>query len=385
MAILTFRKVLLFLLVALVLTVVYSVDGFSQGPEDFNTEKCSPLKAPTLGAECQLGIDSSTAMISRMDTGTICFDESLRRRPGGFEILKLQGGKIEHHSVAVEDFPAGVELNVHGFDLHDGLLMGVNHAYNTGPGDRIEAFKFSRAEMKAKHVFSIVMPSNFTGTLNDVAIFDEKRIFFTTWLKKPDHIEGKAKNSLLNELENTLDFLSPVNSLYAYECRLDKKVQGKKVITFEEACHYLPETLSKMPNGLKTDRRSRLFMADSTKKRVRIFTVLSDAVVHSEDVYTQGLIDNVTYDPVREELLVAGLARAYDFVFLMAHAKAAKNHIPTKKFPAFVEKIDLKSSPLKVTTLVSGSFIDVATGAVRLGKNILVGSIFGPIQVCSVE
>lgn len=240
-------------------------------------------------------------------------------------------------------------LHPHGISL----LMGengvkevyvVNHISTTQ--HEIDVFTVvSRDELKLRR--RIVFDEMISP--NDLVVVDKDRFFMTN-----DH--GSPRGSYMEKVE---DYLGLARSNVVY-------FDGEKAEIVIEGV--------KMANGIQLDKMAEnLYLAESTGRRVTRFKrgdSLKDWQRHSS-VNVQSAVDNLEWDG-ESHLLVAAHPKAFDF---LAHVKNGQILSPSE-----VIRIDVSNDKMSAETLYlnMGEALSGASVATKLGKTLLIGTVFEP-------
>lgn len=371
------NKGLILVISALFGWYMYNRTGMNQDLSiRFNDETCKPILPKILCPEDQASVDEHTTIVSSSNIDQILFSDSKEISPAGFYLIKLVDGKIETSKLKVQNFPEALELNPHGIDFWDGRLFAVNHPMESGRGDTIEVFDFDGKNLI--HRTTIFFGPQSNVVFNDVAELTRGRIFISMF-QRPLPLEGRHEQTWYDWLLLQTQLYLPFPMLNVVECQLTSE---EKLIDGNSICKVRPEMRGQMPNGITTDRKNKVFLADLLAKEVNFYQINAEEVIYGGSIPTSVNVDNVTFDAKLNRINVAGTVKLIDVPKMSSIANKKKTRFVEEKFPSGVEYIDLNSKPIKIETLVRGIIGTGVTGAARLGDKLLVNHIYDTLYVC---
>lgn len=356
---------------------MYNRTGLSQDLSiRFNDKTCSPILPRIACPEDQASVDESTTIISSSNVEQILFSDSGEVSPAGFYLIKKVDDKLEASKLEVEGFPEALMLNPHGIDFWDGRLFAVNHPMASGRGDTIEVFDFDGR--KLIHRTTIFFGPQTNVVFNDIAELTRGRLFISMF-QRAYPLEGRHHQSWYDWLLDQFQVFLPFPMMNVVECQLTSE---EKLVDGNDICKVRPEMRGQMPNGITTDRKNRVFLADLLAKEVNFYQINAEEVIYGGTIPTQVNVDNISYDPSLNRIHLAGSLRLIDVPKMSQQANKKKTRFVEGEFPSAVEYIDLNSKPIKIETLVRGIIGTGVTGAGRLGNKLLVNHLYDTLYVC---
>ena len=218
--------------------------------------------------------------------------------------------ELKNFPEKVNFFPLGIKF------FKDKYIYVLNHALNSIDGERIEIFeiiyesKWRKNISHLNYIKSIILPKNFMGITNGLAVVEEDDIFFTTSYTVPapptDKVNFFNKNFFLFVKWANYDLNLKMTYLYHYKNGTITKIK---------------ESNSWCDNGVAYDEiNSLVFLAQTYEKNIRVFKYEKNGdVKFVKDIYLGYRIDNLIFDEKNRVLNAAitgnegygGLAEIY--------------------------------------------------------------------------
>lgn len=240
---------------------------------------------------------------------------------------------------------APFSFHPHGLGLLDGpegpRLWVVNH--RTAEETSIEVFDFIKGQLV--HVTSIFDPT--LTNANDIAPVDRETFYVT--------LDHRGKSNFQKKIEDYL------------------RLGLGKVIFFDGKKFEAKASGIQFANGIQlTKDRLKLFVASMTSKFILIYRrhPMTNDLEFIEKKELPSAPDNLTLDDTEENLWIGAHPK------LLALAKQMHHH--QIHAPAQVLRMNLKNNSLiEEIFLDDGKQISSTSVAVKIGKNLILGSIFG--------
>lgn len=291
-------------------------------------------------------------------------DFQLPNTPNG-QLFALREGDNAVYEVVRINFPAGVAFHPHGMYLNGARLYVINHAYSKG-GERVDIFELSHGpdhKVKAHWFDSYVFGSEYYGLFNDLVAISEDEYFVTQWLAYPEGDLGKS-NDILSQLKFIVPSLLNMKSTNIFFCKRNN-------------CEVIPGLSAQLFNGIDWDGNNRLWATSSTDKEVYELEFDRSSPQNARLIRKFMLhynSDNVVYDKSRNELLVASIARAYEFLKFKKVALKDPEHRPEdQEFFTGYEAIDLETGTVTPKFMQKDLIYGIST-ALRFNDKIYFGT-----------
>ena len=211
---------------------------------------------------------------------------------GTMAVFDIKSKKFK--TLELRNYPEKVNFFPHGMKLYkDKYIYVLNHALNSIDGERIEIFEIIYENKDGKNIShlnyikSIILPAQFIGITNGLAIVEEDDIFFTT--SYPISAPSTDKANFLNKKMFLL--LTWVN--YNFNLKLTYLYHYKNGIITK-----VKESNSWCDNGVAYDSANGLiFLAQTYEKNIRVFKYEKNGdVKFVKDIYLGYRIDNLIFD-----------------------------------------------------------------------------------------
>ena len=98
-------------------------------------------------------------------------------KKGGLVVIDPKEQSVK--ALPITNFPEDVAFHPHGLFIFENLLLYVvNHAYEKG-GERVEVFSLLKKPVTATYMYSIQFPDDMAGSLNDLVVMSEDKMYIT--------------------------------------------------------------------------------------------------------------------------------------------------------------------------------------------------------------
>jgi len=303
-------------------------------------------------------------------------DFQLPKTPNG-QLFAISEAGYSTYEVTRFNFPADVAFHPHGMYLRGSRLYVINHAYSKG-GERIDVFELSHSsdrKVGAYWIDSYIFGPAFYGIFNDLVMISEDEYFITQWIAYPEGDLGKS-NDFISQLKFLVPSLLNMKSTSVFFCKRNK-------------CQTVPGVSAQLFNGLDWDGNNKLWATSTTDKEVYELEFDRANPLNTKLVRTFKLhynSDNVFFDHSRNELLIASIARAIEFLKFKQTALKDPEHRPQdQEFYTGYESIDLETG--KVTPrFMQKDLIYGISSALRFNNKLYFGTwTDNRVVVCSAQ
>tara|TARA_R110001592_G_scaffold66617_1_gene204552 strand:- start:29683 stop:30765 length:1083 start_codon:yes stop_codon:yes gene_type:complete len=348
------KAILLIILVVVLLQVARITRDagiFRSVEQTVDLAACEIMTGPVGAEDITIDPVSKVAYISSDDRRAVLNDLSLDSYPSGsiwrLDLTKPDSQAEKMNIDMIGDFhPHGIALRFSEKDSNDQgraiELYAVNHIRSTE--HEVVVFNIlASGELKIRR--RITYPALIAP--NDLVVVDKDKFFVSN-----DH--GYSLNTKMAVLEDYLGL--PLSSVSYFD-----GAQGHIVISG-----------LRFANGLAlSDDQESLYIAETTAGRVSRYKQVRDRLVWKldESLSVDMGVDNFEWDGYGH-LLNAGHPKLFAF---QAHMKNAQELSPSQ-----VIRINVESDPMSYETLYlnDGEALSGASGAAKLDKTILIGSVF---------
>ena len=301
---------------------------------------------------------------------------------------KIPNGKIfalnlkneTFFEIPIRNFPKNISFDPFAVDiLNKEYLFVINHRTSKEfSNEQIEIFKIILNEengIELSYFKSIILPNEFFGTLNAIAVKDLETFYFTTWKYFPEPNSPKEMNSffkrILYKIKSMVLFFEifldlKLTNVFIYHKGNIKKIENSNAI---------------FNNGLAYDDKNKyLYAARTIEKDIKVYKVSEkgDEAKLDRTINIPYYIDNVYYQNEKLNLGISpNMMELFKVIEELNKGNDGKNIV---QYSGFLE-IDLKTDKI-VDILLQNDFKGVSSG-IKVGNKIIMTSIaFKGLYIC---
>lgn len=300
---------------------------------------------------------------------------------GKFFALNLQ--KEILFEIPIKNFPNNLTFDPLAIDiLNQEYLFCINHRTTEEfSNEQIEIFKISFTGEKGIELIyykSIILPNNFFGTLNSIAVKDVETFYFTTWRvfacpNSPQDIKSFFGN-LIFKFKNMFLFIQmlldiKLTNVYIYHNGKIKKIKNSNSI---------------LNNGLTFDHDSRLLYAvRSIEKDIKVYKVSKrgDDAEYIKTIKIPYIGDNIFFK--NGKLNIGINPYMLDNIKVKEEINKGNDAKNVTHFSGFLE-YDISKE--KITDLFLQDNFKAISSGIKVGNKIVMSSIaFRGLYICKKE
>ena len=288
----------------------------------------------------------------------------------------------EFKEIQIINFPKDISFHPHGIDLfHNKYIYIINHAFNYKKSferiEIVEIIKDNNEFKELKYIKSIVLPSNFFGTLNSVAAVSNDTFYFTT--ANPWHMPiGEEENHYFNILRYkygiaiTTIFNLKLTGMFQYHKGEIKLIKESKGI---------------INNGIIYDEENKLiYMAHTIPKQFSIYDTKNDTnpklikIIENEYAF-----DNFFMNKTSGIIYAGIIGKLYDFSKITDNFRKYGKWGNIDIYGGF-QTIDTRNNlSIKIKHLSKNLLRGISSGIEIGKKQIMTASLEGGILICEEE
>jgi hypothetical protein len=342
--------------------VIRNLEIFKSVPQ-IQGHACEVIQAPHGGED----------VVLFKDTFIFSGDDRIKMEHPEYQLLKTPDGQLfglkEGTSTVYEikrvGFPAGVAFHPHGTFLRGSKIYVINHAYSKG-GERIDIFNLVQSRegiVEAHFVESFIFGADQYGIFNDLVVISDDEYYITQWMSFPEGDYGKSSD-FMSQLKFMIPSVFNFKWTHVYYCK-------------RNICKAIKAIKGEMFNGIDWDEDKRLFVTSTTDKQVYELEFNRE---HPENPKLLRVFDlnfnsdNLFYDRDRNEILVASIAKAIEFLkYKKGALKDPEHRLENAEFYTGYEIIDLNSGKV-FTKMMQKDLIYGISSAFRHNGKVYLGT-----------
>ena len=295
--------------------------------------------------------------------------------------------KKELQKINIENFPIGISFHPQGISLYKTdsqiyYLLIINHSINFEKQhceERIEKvlLKINRANVSLEFKNSIILPQQYFGTLNSVAMINLNTIYFTTHNYFPLPFGSFGGENILNMLQKNKF------KLYGYLNILLQKLNIKK--TYLYSYNLDSGKINAIQNSEGTSNyglafnedKSILYMARSFEKDIKVFEISRNDPTKAlliNTVKTIYNVGNIFYDNKKEKIYAGIYGTNMELINLEKSYIQEENFDKVTTFGGF-EEIDIKNKYEISDIILMKNGIKGISSAIKINDDIYLSSL----------
>jgi hypothetical protein len=295
--------------------------------------------------------------------------------------------KKELQKLTIENFPEGISFHPQGISLYKTdseiyYLLIINHSINFEKQhceERIEKvlLKINRANVSLEFKNSIILPQQYFGTLNSVAMINLNTIYFTTHNYFPLPFGSFGGENILNMLQKNKF------KLYGYLNILLQKLNIKK--TYLYSYNLDSGKINAIQNSEGTSNyglafnedKSILYMARSFEKDIKVFEISRNDPTKAlliNTVKTIYNVGNIFYDNKKEKIYAGIYGTNMELINLEKSYIQEENFDKVTTFGGF-EEIDIKNKYEISDIILMKNGIKGISSAIKINDDIYLSSL----------
>lgn len=285
----------------------------------------------------------------------------------------------ELKEIPIINFPKDIPFHPHGIDLFKNkYIYIINHAFNYKESfERIEIVEIIREKNKfkeLKYIKSIILPRNFFGTLNALAVISEDTLYFTT--SSPWHMPyGENENNYFYKLRYyigtliTTIFNLKLTGMYQYHKGSIKLIKESKGI---------------INNGIIFDEDNKLiYMAYTIPKQFSIYDIKNETnPILIQTIQSEYAFDNFFMNKTSGIIYAGIIGKLYDFAKATDYFRKHGDWGNVDMYGGFMEIDTRHNHSIKIQHMSKNLLIGISSG-IKIGrKDIMTASLEGGILIC---
>ncbi len=288
----------------------------------------------------------------------------------------------------IENFPINVPFHPHGISLYKisndkYYLFIVNHSIKIDPKENEERIEkilltFEKKSISLTFKTRIILPQNYFGTLNSLAVIDLNTIYFTTKNYFP-------LPSFSNDNKNMGNYLYQAKyKLYDWLNILFKRLNLKKTYLYSynwdnEKINLIENSEGLSNHGLAYNKeKSILYMARPHEKDIKLFEISKNNPCKAlliDTIKTIYNVGNIIYDDEKEKIYAGIFGSTMELINLENNFIKNGTYEDVTTFGGF-EEIDIKNNYEITDIILMKNELKGVISGIKINKNIYLSSSY---------